>query len=306
MNVNNVKNYYTKNKDQDFIISKKISLKKHPKYNEKWLQDIIEEHTELLGLGELIVIRREHTQSSGGRMDFLLSDPDTKTLYEVEIQLGKTDPSHIIRTIEYWDLEKRKNPNHEHRAVIIAEEITNRFFNVISLMNKSIPIIAIQLNALQVGDNLTLDFMKILDIYEIPEDEIENQAEKVERSYWEKKSGYEKALQVSENVIEMFKNIYKEDTKITYNKSHIAVGTELRNCLWLHPRKSNYTTVDIKILDENMDLITDQLNEIGVTPSTHSDRQETIVLAFPLKLEYIEKYKETLEKIIGSVIEMNE
>lgn len=303
MDVNKIST--SKNKDQNFIISEKISLKKHPKYNEMWLQDVIEEHTELLGLGELIVLRREHTQSSGGRMDFLLSDPDTKTLYEVEIQLGKTDPSHIIRTIEYWDLEKRKNPNYEHRAVIIAEEITNRFFNVISLMNKSIPIIAIQLNALKVGDNFTLDFMKILDIYEIPEDEIENQAEKVERSYWEKKSGYEKALLVSEKLIEIFKKIYKEDTKITYNKSHIAVGTELRNCLWLHPRKSNYTTVDIKILDEKMDLIIDQLNEIGVTPSTHSDRQETIVLAFPLKLEHFEKYKPSLEIIIGSIIDMN-
>lgn len=294
------------NKKQVFVISKKISLKRHPRYNEKWLQDIIEEHTELLGLGELMVIRREHTQSSGGRMDFLLSDPDTKTLYEVEIQLGKTDPSHIIRTIEYWDLEKSKNPNYEHRAVIIAEEITNRFFNVISLMNKSIPIITIQLNALQVGDNFTLDFMKILDIYETPEDDIEIQAEEVGRSYWEQKSGFEKALLISEKVIEMFKNCYEKDTKITYNKYHIAVGTELRNCLWLHPRKSNYITVDIKILDEDMDLITDQLNEIGVTPSTHSDRQETIVLAFPLKLEHIEKYKETLKNIITSVIDMNQ
>ncbi len=43
-------------------------------------------------------------------------------LYEVEIQLDQTDPSHIIRTIEYWDIEKRRNPNYEHQAVIVAEE----------------------------------------------------------------------------------------------------------------------------------------------------------------------------------------
>jgi len=28
----------------------------------------------------------------------------------VEIQLGKTDETHIIRTIEYWDVRKEKEP----------------------------------------------------------------------------------------------------------------------------------------------------------------------------------------------------
>ena len=77
------------------------------------------------------------------------------------MQLGKTDESHIIRTIEYWDFERNKFPNYEHVAVIIAEEITNRFFNIISLFNKSIPIIAIQLNALNIDDTLLLNFTKV-------------------------------------------------------------------------------------------------------------------------------------------------
>ena len=32
-------------------------------------------------------------------------------MYEVEVMLGETDPSHIIRCIEYWDIEKRKYPH---------------------------------------------------------------------------------------------------------------------------------------------------------------------------------------------------
>jgi hypothetical protein len=52
-------------------------------------------------------------------------------MYEVEIMLGSTDESHIIRTIEYWDIEKRRFPSKDHKAVIVAEDITNRFFNVI-------------------------------------------------------------------------------------------------------------------------------------------------------------------------------
>jgi RecB family endonuclease NucS len=78
--------------------AEKISLKQF--YNEKWLQDRIEEDPSILGLGEVNVLERERKQSSGGRIDFLLHDPETQTMFETEIQLGATDESHIIRTIE--------------------------------------------------------------------------------------------------------------------------------------------------------------------------------------------------------------
>jgi len=76
--------------------------------------------------------------------------------YETEVMLGATDESHIIRTLEYWDKESRRYLDKDHRAVIVAEEITNRFFNVIWLLNRSIPIIAIQLNALECDGKLIL------------------------------------------------------------------------------------------------------------------------------------------------------
>ena len=63
----------------------------------------------------------------------------------VEIMLGATDPSHIIRTIEYWDSERKRYPQFDHCAVIVAEEITGRFMNVISLFNGAIPLIALQI-----------------------------------------------------------------------------------------------------------------------------------------------------------------
>ena len=40
-------------------------------------------------------------------MDLLLKNPDDDSMYEVELQLGATDESHIIRTIEYWDKAKK-------------------------------------------------------------------------------------------------------------------------------------------------------------------------------------------------------
>jgi hypothetical protein len=47
-------------------------------------------------------------QPHAGRLDLLLEDEDQERRYEVEIQLGPTDEAHIIRTIEYWDIEWKR------------------------------------------------------------------------------------------------------------------------------------------------------------------------------------------------------
>ena len=83
-------------------------------------------------------------QPRAGRLDLLLQDPDTQRRYEVEVQLGSTDESHIIRTIEYWDIEKKRYPQYDHCAVLVAEDITSRFLNVVSLFNGTMPLIAIE------------------------------------------------------------------------------------------------------------------------------------------------------------------
>ena len=142
--------------------SKVVSLKSHPELNERWLQNQIVADPSLLGLGDLVVRSQERTQPRGGRLDLLLEDPESETRFEVELQLGTVDESHIIRTIEYWDLERRRYPQYDHVAVIVAEEITTRFFNVIGLFNGFIPLIAIQLNALEVNGFLTLNSTRVL------------------------------------------------------------------------------------------------------------------------------------------------
>jgi RecB family endonuclease NucS len=116
-----------------FQKSKKVTLKSSPVHNEAWLQDLIANDPSILGLGDLVLKDKERQQPRAGRLDLLLQDPDTNKRYEVEIQLGKCDESHIIRTIEYWDIERKRYPNYEHCAVIIAEDITSRFLNIISL-----------------------------------------------------------------------------------------------------------------------------------------------------------------------------
>lgn len=88
----------------------KISRHASPDLTEKWVQAILVDETSLLGLGDLDVKEVERRQPHAGRLDLLLSDAETGTRYEVDLQLGATDESHIIRTIEYWDSEGRRYP----------------------------------------------------------------------------------------------------------------------------------------------------------------------------------------------------
>ena len=93
-----------------YIKPKKVSLKDHLVFNEKWVQEIIADDPSIIGLGDLILKDKERLQPRAGRLDLLLQDSDSTRRYEVEIQLGKTDENHIIRTIEYWDIERKRYP----------------------------------------------------------------------------------------------------------------------------------------------------------------------------------------------------
>src|SRR6266481_4671538 len=168
----------------------RFSLKNHPEFNETWVQNLIASDPSILGLGDLVLRDRERVQPRGGRLDLLLQDADTKRRYEVELQLGATDEAHIIRTIEYWDIERKRYPQYDHCAVIIAEDITSRFLNVISLFNGTIPLIAIQMQALRIGENVTLVFTTVMDELTrglIDEDE-DAEAVPADRAYWENKA----------------------------------------------------------------------------------------------------------------------
>lgn len=204
-----------------YIKSKKILLKNHSELNEKWLQEKISEEPEILGLGENIEIRdTERRQPSGGRLDLLLKDSESGKRFTVELQLGECNPDHIIRTIEYWDVERKRYPQFEHCAVIVAENITSRFWNIINLFNRSIPLIAIQLDVRQIESGFTLNFIKVLDEieYGVEEEEI---SEPTDRAYWEKKSTPEMLSIVDE--LKSYLNKFFPEVELNYNKHYIGL-----------------------------------------------------------------------------------
>jgi hypothetical protein len=143
-----------------YVKAERLWLKSHPTLNEKWVQQLIVDDPSLLGLGDLDVIDQERRQPRAGRLDLLLRNDETGKRYEVEIQVGATDESHIIRTIEYWDIERRRYPNSDHCAVLIAEEVNGRFLNVMEILNGAVAFIAIQMQVFNVGENITIVFTK--------------------------------------------------------------------------------------------------------------------------------------------------
>ncbi len=236
------------------VSSERISLKNHPEIKEDTIQAYIFEHPEILGLGDLIAIRREKTLPSGGRIDLLLADSEDETRYEVEIMLGATDPSHIIRTIEYWDIERKRYPKYSHCAVIVAEEITGRFMNVISLFNGSIPLIALQMSAFKNGDDISLVFTKVIDRIEYGDDS-EEEVEVKDRNYWENTASNTKVMKQVDGVFEYIKEI-APGYDFKYNKFYVGLTKDgvVKNFITFRPKKnffylSIYTDFDQEVLD---------------------------------------------------------
>jgi len=243
--------------------------------DEKWLKDRIEEDPSLLGLGDLQILQREKQQPTGGRIDFLMVEPEERIRYEIEIMLGTLDESHIIRTIEYWDIERQRYQNYEHVAVIVAEEITSRFFNVIGLLNRAVPMIALQLNAFEIDKKVVLHFIKVLDIYESAYEEEEPTGPQADRAYWSQRAN-SKSLAVADSLIEL---IPKEqgEPRVTYNKYHIAVGTSGHNFCWFHPRKmAAHCHVNIRATPEDRDDLLNKLEEAGIEAKSFHKNEITL------------------------------
>jgi hypothetical protein len=226
-------------------------------FNEIWLQDQIYKNPSCLGLGDLDTITRERIQSSGGRLDILLKNPEDDAMYEVEVMLGETDETHIIRTIEYWDNEKRRWPQRQHFAVLVAEQINRRFFNVIHLLSNSIPIIAIQVSLLESNGKKILFFTKVLDTYEEIDDGSSDDGTAYNREYWLGKSKW--TTETVETLLNMTAEIFIEPT-LHYVKNYISISVSNNNYFWLHKRGMNKSLLGFRMAQSLQDEATTLLD----------------------------------------------
>ena len=278
-----------------------ISIKNSPDINEAWVQKVIFDDPSILGLGDVIARDMERRQPFAGRLDLLLQDTETDKRYEVEIQLGATDENHIIRTIEYWDLERKRYPQYEHCAVIVAEDITSRFLNIISLFNGFIPIIAIQMRAIRQQDDIGLFFTTVLsemNLGLVGEDEEVNIP--ATRDYWLKRAN-KQTVELTDDLFKIVQ-VVAPGYKLKYNKYYIGLekGGVVNNFLFFKPKKQ-FVKVESRMVE--VDELTTELEAAGIESEYISKWN---LYSIRLREGDLEKNKELLDKFISTAYRLNQ
>lgn len=275
-----------------YVKPERIYISDHPELNERWVQERIAEDPSLLGLGDLILKDKERVQPHAGRLDLLCQDAESNHRYEIEIQLGKTDESHIIRTIEYWDIERKRYPQYEHTAVIVAEDITSRFLNVISLFNGFIPLVAIQMQAYKLGEQVALVFTTVLSQMKLGlVDEEEEVAEAADRGYWEER-GSKTTLEMTDALLGIVRTLDPEFS-LKYNKFYIGLAKngQANNFVIFRPKKD---WVRLEFRFERSDEMQAKLEEAGLDVMDYGDARYRVRLA----RGDIQKYETLLKELL--------
>jgi hypothetical protein len=121
----------------------------------------------------------------------------------------------------------------------VAEEITGRFLNVINLFNQAIPLIAIQMSALELDGRMTLHATKVLDLALPALEEEDEPGPETDRSYWEHSSNAQ-MVGVVDKLLGIV-NEYGPEMTLKYNKYYIGLQRDgvPNNFVSFTPRKKH-------------------------------------------------------------------
>ena len=179
--------------------------------------------------------------------------------------------------------------------MIVAEEVTGRFHNVISLLNSNgaIPLIAIQIKGVKVKGEFTLVATRVVDLVRLGTEE-EDAGETVDRSSWEAKASVN-SLQIMDSLIEMVEEA-QPGVSPRYNKNYIGLGYggQARNFVAFIPRKS-LVLAEFKI--PQSEELTALLDEIGL--DTLSYRRRSGQYRVRVRQSDLKKHHETLTDLIS-------
>lgn len=276
----------------EFVPNEAVSIRELG-FDEGWLEEQIKKNPAILGLGPLKVKGEQIIQPRAGRMDLLLADQDEDYLFETELMLGRLDESHIIRTIEYWDLAKRffRDSDSDHIAVIVAEDVTSRFFNVLALIaNLGVPIIALQVSALKVGAHITLHFTKVLDLTVSGPQKVEAPAPR----------GPKNLPEGSRAVVEASFNLLREVVPgVEPNYRQDGIGLTLsgqpNNFVLFHPRKAFLLT---KAFVNDRDTWVNRLQQAGLEVGSGGEWDGSV--RFRTRISDVSTHRDLLKELFAA------
>ena len=132
-----------------------------------------------------------------------------------------------------------------------------------SLLAGSIPLVAIQLNALRVGDQIVLDFVKVLDQRALREDDtVEPEDGNVDRSAWEARVGSE-IMKLCDRIAGIANEVAEPKVELKYKKGRIRLCPHgsFFNVAALFPKKG-FLPIRISVTDP--DAWVKKLEDAGV------------------------------------------
>lgn len=129
----------------------------------------------------------------------------------------------------------------------MAEDITSRFLNVISLFNGRIPLVAIKMQALEVGTQSTLVFTKVLDEVQLGLDEEDQPGEPTDRSYWEKTAAKD-TVKLVDRLLEHINELLATSLELNFNKHYIGIYRDRQpfNFVIFRPKKK-FVNLEIRL-----------------------------------------------------------
>lgn len=276
-------------------IAKTLKIRAHG-FDEKWLQERIEADPNILGLdGNLRVVERERLQTSGGRIDFLLEDTDSRAMYEVEVMLGETDAAHIIRTIEYWDLERKRWPKRRHTAVLVAESINRRFFNVVQILSEAVPMVAIKVSLIEVKGEPILHFTTVLDIYQEPDGKVSIANVEKGEAWWQAKAPW--TLSVAQAFLKLTSLLFTK-AKLTYEEDYIRLveGDKFRFAFG-GKRANSKSTLYFYPKNDDVPKLKAAIEGIGLTLTLAAWNRASQEAAVKVDSESVERNRKVFEQI---------
>ena len=125
---------------------------------EHTLAERINEDPAVLGLGDLD-LKRASWRSR--QISLLLESPAESVLFVVELQLGPTDDRHIMRVMERWLTERKRQRLSRCFAVLVGEEIAPRYVNILKLISRAVPLLALKMEPSEGSEGTSLRFRHV-------------------------------------------------------------------------------------------------------------------------------------------------
>ena len=125
---------------------------------EQSLVERINEDPSVLGLGDLD-LKRASWRSR--QISLLLESPAESVLFVVELQLGPTDDRHVMRVVERWSTERKRQRMKRCSAVLVAEEIAPRYVNILELISRAVPLLALKMEPSEGSEGTPLRFRPV-------------------------------------------------------------------------------------------------------------------------------------------------